>query len=190
MYRASWVERAWVASSMPVFLEKIILPLCVVIVGFLVFTNPMGFDWAQRITGSFAIIFAAYFVAYSLHRAENVTPAPAEAAKVTVAPEVTVKYLTGIYTANTSIQADKLIAAYIGKWLKLSVKVSDTLSRGEGGAAILSASDGVGLALTFTSKWRDPLVALPPGSEVTIIGRIDKVTSNVVLLDHCELIAP
>lgn len=190
MYRASWVERAWTASSMPVFLEKIILPLCVVIVGFLVFTNPMGFDWTQRITGSIAIVFAAYFVAHSLHKTDAAAPAPAELSKVFVAPEVTPKYLAGLYSANTTIQSDKLAAAYIGKWIKVSAKVTDAVNRDKYGVAILSDSDGVGLALIFAPKWRESIAGLPSGSEIIVIGKISKATSRVVLLDDCELAAP
>ena len=37
---------------MPVFLEKFLLPLAVALVVLIAGTNPMRFDWTQRITGS------------------------------------------------------------------------------------------------------------------------------------------
>lgn len=41
------------------------------------FTNPMNFDWTQRITGGLALLFAAYFFAHTVHRTnqlKNATP--------------------------------------------------------------------------------------------------------------------
>jgi hypothetical protein len=50
----------------PIFLEKFILPLLVVLVAALAITNPMKFDVVQRITGALAIIFIAYFASHTL----------------------------------------------------------------------------------------------------------------------------
>jgi len=60
----------------PTFLEKFVLPLFTATVILLVWTNPMGFDTTQRITGAAAIIFAAFFVAHTLHKKPDSKSAP------------------------------------------------------------------------------------------------------------------
>lgn len=52
---------------MHLFFEKILAPLVVAVV-VLIFTNPMRFDWPQRITAALAILFACYFIAHTLER--------------------------------------------------------------------------------------------------------------------------
>jgi hypothetical protein len=69
--------RLWHKTVVPVFLEKFILPLFAAAVIILALTNPMGFDRTQRITGSFALIFLAYFVARTVYKKTH--PAPAGA---------------------------------------------------------------------------------------------------------------
>lgn len=64
----SWSERIWCETSVPVFLEKFILPLFAALVLVLAVTNPINLDWVQRVTGSLAIIFAAYFVAHTVYK--------------------------------------------------------------------------------------------------------------------------
>jgi hypothetical protein len=52
----------------PVFLEKFLLPLAVALVALIAGTNPMKFDWTQRVTGGLAIVFMAYFIAHTVHQ--------------------------------------------------------------------------------------------------------------------------
>jgi hypothetical protein len=51
----------------PIFFERFLLPVAAAIVVLVAITNPMGFDWQQRISGALAVVFIAYFVAHSLH---------------------------------------------------------------------------------------------------------------------------
>lgn len=53
---------------MPVFVEKLLIPLAVAVFLALAFTNPMGFDWIQRITGLVGTLSFASFISYTLHR--------------------------------------------------------------------------------------------------------------------------
>jgi hypothetical protein len=59
---------------MPVFLERFVLPLFAAGVVLLAATNPMGFDTTQRVTGTVALIFAAYFVAHTVYKAPKLSP--------------------------------------------------------------------------------------------------------------------
>jgi len=58
----------WHNSAVPVFLEKFVLTLFAGAVIVLALTNPMKFDTTQRITGTVALIFAAYFVAQTIYK--------------------------------------------------------------------------------------------------------------------------
>jgi hypothetical protein len=58
----------------PIFLEKFLLPVLAAALILLAITNPMKFDTTQRITGVFALFFAAYFVSHTLHISKSQTP--------------------------------------------------------------------------------------------------------------------
>lgn len=73
---------------MPVFLEQFLLPVFVaLVVALLAGTNPMGFDWTQRISGGLAIIFAAFFISYTLHKQKTPEPSPAPASNAATVSE-------------------------------------------------------------------------------------------------------
>jgi hypothetical protein len=55
---------------MHLFFEKILAPLVVALM-VLIFTNPMRFDWTQRITGAMAILFACFFIAHTLEKSKE-----------------------------------------------------------------------------------------------------------------------
>lgn len=51
---------------MAIFLEKFVLSLFAGVVLLLALTNPMRFDWTQRITGAVGLLFLAYFAAHTV----------------------------------------------------------------------------------------------------------------------------
>src|SRR5690349_566406 len=73
MDRASWGERIWYDTSVPVFLERYLLPLAAALTVLIIVTNPMALDWTQRITGGLAVVFIAYFVAHTVHRSNSLS---------------------------------------------------------------------------------------------------------------------
>ena len=52
---------------MPVFLEKVVLPVGVALITGLVLINPMKFDWSSRISLFIGVLALGYFVAHQLH---------------------------------------------------------------------------------------------------------------------------
>ena len=52
---------------MPVFLERYLLPITAGLTIIVVFTNPMKFDWTQRISGGLALVFISYFFAHTVY---------------------------------------------------------------------------------------------------------------------------
>ena len=92
MNRASLGERIWYETSVPVFLERYLLPVAATLTVLVVFTNPMNFDWTQRITGALALIFAAYFIAHTVHKhPAKPSPAASDSAVGTLVPDGTIQ---------------------------------------------------------------------------------------------------
>lgn len=52
---------------MPVFVEKIVLPVLAAVVMGLILLNPLKFDWPQRISLFIAVVAVAYFLSHTLH---------------------------------------------------------------------------------------------------------------------------
>jgi hypothetical protein len=72
----SALERYWYAYFVPVFLELYLLPVTAALTVIVIVTNPMGFDWRQRITGGAALVFASYFVAHTVHKTAKAPDPP------------------------------------------------------------------------------------------------------------------
>src|ERR1700691_4297975 len=70
----AFAHNLWHKSAVPVFLERFILPAFAACVVVIALTNPMGFDLTQRITGTAALILAAYFVAHTIYKHPGKTP--------------------------------------------------------------------------------------------------------------------
>ena len=66
----------WNENFVPVFVEKIFIPLCVAVIILIIGTNPMGLDWTQRITGGIAILLVLYFAAHTLHKRSQAASKP------------------------------------------------------------------------------------------------------------------
>ena len=79
-----FADGMWHKTPAPVFIERFILPLFSAVVILLAFTNPMGFDRTQRITGVAGVIFLAYFFAHTAYKKSQ----PVVAAPYAVAPSV------------------------------------------------------------------------------------------------------
>lgn len=68
MNRASLAGRIWYETSVPVFLERFILPaLATVLIG-VILLNPLKLDFQQQASLAIAVIAIAYFVGHTVHR--------------------------------------------------------------------------------------------------------------------------
>jgi hypothetical protein len=67
MNRENLAQRIWWETDVPVFLEKVVLPVLAAALMALMFVNPMKFDWLQRISLFVTIIAFAYFLSHTLH---------------------------------------------------------------------------------------------------------------------------
>ncbi len=115
--------------------------------------------------------------------------APLSRGRVVV--DVTPEYLTDLFRGLTSIQAHKLAAVYIGKWMTMAGRVADVASVSARCSSVTFDRPLIGpFVHTFfrTEEWIDRVSFLKPGDSVTVVGRIGEVASAGVYLDDCELV--
>lgn len=68
MTRASLGERIWYETSVPVFLERFLLPaLATALIG-VILINPFKLDWQQQASLAIAVVAVAYFVGHTVHK--------------------------------------------------------------------------------------------------------------------------
>ena len=99
--------------------------------------------------------------------------------------------LTGIYRDNTSVQADKLAGAYIGKWFTGSGAVFDISSDSWGCMLWLTtvepdANDRRIITARFPAASSDQLSHLPKGQVVIVTGQIASISANGIGLKTCD----
>jgi hypothetical protein len=104
------------------------------------------------------------------------------------------KELVEPFESHVTIQAQQLVAAYIGKWLRIAGRVRDvSRSEDERGWQISPQRDrdlggGSGVYLYFGPEWKDHVAVLRRGDPFTVDGRIESVESFGVILETCELV--
>lgn len=124
-------------------------------------------------------------------------PVSGDRAFVDVSPQ----YLTGFYDAHTAIQGQALAAAYIGKWIRLSAPFGDvwpwdgTFSQVTFQSGSFNLYDANGLLLRSTLVYMycqdrteaEKFGTLQPGTPITVLGQIERVTFGTLHLGNCEL---
>jgi hypothetical protein len=104
--------------------------------------------------------------------------------------DVTPDYLIGLFDQHTSIQAQRLIEPYIGKWMRVSGKLRDISDHTYGSQLSFERSRlGGNVYMWFRQPDRkDRLSVLRRGTRLTVLGQIQWVNNMEVNLDNCELI--
>jgi hypothetical protein len=75
--RTSLGGRIWYETSVPVFLEKFVLPLLAAAFIGVILLNPFKLDWQQQLSLAIAVVALAYFFAHSVHKTNRIQlPAP------------------------------------------------------------------------------------------------------------------
>lgn len=102
---------------------------------------------------------------------------------------VTPEYLIGLYKEHTTVQANKLIEVYIGKWLRVSGRLANNTSLR---AYILLSDEAVfpvALAVAeFHKRWVDHVATLRLNTQIELLGKIVEADSTSITLTECELI--
>ncbi|HKV23885.1 MAG TPA: hypothetical protein VJN93_04780 [Candidatus Acidoferrum sp.] len=121
--------------------------------------------------------------------------------RICVPNEVTPHYIRDIYGRCTSEQASKIMAAYLGQWMRLSGEVTDVQKhrfgiRNEDERAMvhLSVADSAKkksrpamAVLVFQGRWLERALLLPRGAKIKVLGRIKSTSRLYTDLDECEL---
>jgi hypothetical protein len=101
---------------------------------------------------------------------------------------VSPQFLIGFFEQHTTVQAKKLVEAYIGKWMRVSGPLGDvwpnqvTFEHRLFGSAVVF--------MYFSPEWTDRLSVLRRGDHLAVLGQIRNVNSMEVHLENCELAAP
>ncbi len=104
--------------------------------------------------------------------------------------DVTPEYLTGLFDEHTDIQAEKLVEAFVGKWVRVSGAVRNVKASGEDGATVYLSRETAGASVSMEFNDRSAVEVLKKGGLVTAIGQIERVDSLWVGLGNCELERP
>jgi hypothetical protein len=92
-----------------------------------------------------------------------------------------------------SAQAEKLTRAYIGKWLTVTGRIGDVHRHTRVWQVTMSFEDDVHrvlvVSLSFGNEWGDRLSVLTRDATITANGQIENVTSSMICLRNCELVA-
>lgn len=111
--------------------------------------------------------------------------------------DVTPEYLTGLFRGHTTIQAERLFDAFVGKWMRVSGRVLDVTSEHGGSAArahlvYAEEPDSLSVFLSFNdmSIIDDQVRVLKKGDWVTGIGQINSANPSYLSLENCELETP
>ena len=102
----------------------------------------------------------------------------------------TPSYLLRMYSNHTSLEADKLTAPYIGKWMRLSGVLRDVQSPTPAGIAVKFISIEKYQAFIdtwFDDKWLDKLSVLRAGTKIVALCQIQEIQPKSMTFQHCEI---
>lgn len=182
---------------MPVFLERFVLPVLAAIVVIVAITNPVGLEPMQRVIGTVILLLLAGIAAYLVHRHNQ--RKPAQAVRRTKPPDSTPgrnyvdvepRFLLGFFKSHTAIQANQMVAGYVGSWMRLSGSLDNVMKNGPTRWQLTFRTFGrEPVFMYFTDKrWSPRLATLRRGDKIVVDGRIREVDSVSVHLEDCEFV--
>lgn len=117
---------------------------------------------------------------------------PPEGERVNVPDGVTAIFLRAQYNDKTALEAGRLLAPYIGKWLRVSGKVFEVAHDEpiSWSAAIDDdPNDSMATSMLYFEDGEAPkLEMLRRSVNISAVGQIAKVDRRMVRLDHCVLV--
>ncbi len=128
---------------------------------------------------------------------------PIDFTRTFVPDTVTPEFLASLYHEHTKAEGGKLLDLYRGKWMYTRgtvINVDDfefggkdvTLQIGPGGFLdrIFGALTDTTVVAHFDSAWDDQISALHHGDRISIVGNVDTMSSDGLVLQSCELRSP
>lgn len=138
-----------------------------------------------------AVIQARFRTLGSTVVSSHASPRPSKPSlgRVFVGPDITGRYLTGLFVNHTDIEARRLLAPYLESWMKVAGTVDNVRESSDEMHVVLTTTEDGPVFLTFDKKaWKDHLLILRKGNKLGVIGKIVARTDRLGLsLDKCEL---
>ena len=106
--------------------------------------------------------------------------------RIFVGTTVTPQFLTSQLKTITDLQAPSFVEPYIGKWMRLSGKVSFVGKPRETSIG-LAFKDQHDVFMSFEKNWLERLRILRQGDQITVVGRIQDINMSYVTLESCEI---
>ena len=157
----------------------------------------------QRIIGASVLLLLAGVTAYIVHRYNRRSSPVAQQIKrphstsernyVDVKP----KYLVAFFKSHTAIQAEQMVAVYLGSWMRLSGSVGTVMNNGPSRWQLTFRfsplrflfSEPTVFMYFVGEKWAARLATLRREEKVIVDGRIRGVDVLGVHLENCEFVA-
>lgn len=99
-------------------------------------------------------------------------------------------FLQQFFRDHTSVQAQKLLDPYLGKWFRpLSLTVQD-INKYRSGYSVYgkTTEDNVGIHMKFDERWSERISILRRGSVLSVIGQIVEADQLSLSLQECEIL--
>jgi len=159
------------------------------------YADSIWFRYISMLVCAIAILLFLHGLISKGNPIQNVTPPtnPSTTSATTqlsdgrMVVNVNPKILCDYFEAHLDIQAKKLLAPYIGKWIIITANIEDVSDRSH---AIAIYADLPGfeehLWLYFERAWLERIEVLKKCDSITVMGRIAQVKANSLELEKCE----
>jgi hypothetical protein len=111
-----------------------------------------------------------------------------EDSETTSAPRayVSVREIWSQFKGRTELQASAFVKQHLGSWSRAALTLVNVAQSQVVGRVASIEDSGRTVVLFFDSEWQERLLTLSVGSQIMGDGQIQKVTSQVIYLRHCE----
>jgi hypothetical protein len=157
------------------------------------FFLPSGLADGLWIVGIAMIVFVVvtremqespYITRQEIARATDATPV----IEARIFAERTAEELMNFFAGHTTVDANKLLEVYMGKWLQVSGVFDDVTAHHLGLTVYIELPNHSSVFMQFEPEWHDRLLMLKRGSIITVVGKIHRVSWTNLALRECELI--
>lgn len=101
----------------------------------------------------------------------------------------TAKEIFSEFDNRTNMEADKILAAYIGKWLQVDDLVKNIFDHSDSIRVLVGRALEPGISLSFGKKlWQERLETMRIGDRLIAEGRIDRIDPLYIHLEGCEIL--
>lgn len=111
--------------------------------------------------------------------------------------DVTPRYLTDFYTDRMDFEGAALVKRYLGKWMRLSGPLRNVSDHDDIpghrwlGVFMQWPPGNPSVSMFFNNpRWFDRLLVLKRGDPISVLGRIQKIDRDSMVLEDCELVEP